>query len=116
MPDDFSPGRSAGLSCDEGAQFSGAQMSRERLDLRGLAGSLAALKGDETPASRISFDSCFGHHQSFSAPARNIPITSSLAPSIARRIVDPVPTGSAANTGASTAILAPRHTLTTPIR
>ena len=48
------------------------------------------------PASGNSFDRCLGHGQSFSAPARNIPITSSLAPSIARRIVDPWATGSAA--------------------
>ena len=39
---------------------------------------------------------CLGHGQSFSALARNMPMTSSLAPSIARRMVDPVPTASAA--------------------
>ena len=39
---------------------------------------------------------CLGHAQSFSALARNMPMTSSLAPSIARRMVEPVPTASAA--------------------
>ena len=39
---------------------------------------------------------CLGHGQSFSALARNMPMTSSLAPSIARRMVEPVPTASAA--------------------
>jgi hypothetical protein len=38
-------------------------------------------------------------------------MTSSLAPSIARRMVEPVPTASAAKTGDSTAMLALRHTL-----
>src|SRR6267154_720355 len=91
-----------------------AETFGEQFDLRGFAGSLAALKGDESSAPGSSFDRCLGHGQSFSAPARNIPITSSLAPSIARRIVDPLPTGSAAKTGASMATLVPRHILTTP--
>src|SRR5712691_9958706 len=91
-----------------------AETFGQQFDLRGFAGSLAAFKGDESSAPGSSFDRCLGHDQSFSAPARNIPITSSLAPSIARRIVDPLPTGSAAKTGASMATLVPRHTLTTP--
>src|SRR6266849_4184531 len=114
MPDDFSTGRSAGLARDDGVQFCRVETFRQRLDLRGLAGSLAAFKGDESSAPGNSFDRCFGHRQSFSAPRRNIPMTSSLAPSIARRIVDPLSTDSAANTGASMARLAPRQTLTTP--
>src|SRR5216683_5328488 len=114
MPDDFSSRRAAGLARDDGPQLCGVQTLREDLDVRGFAGSLATLKGDESSAPRSSFDRCLGHHQSFSAPARNIPMTSSLAPSIARRIVDPWPTGSAAKTGASMATLVPRHTLTTP--
>src|SRR5258706_16284287 len=115
MPDDFSARRAARLARDDGPQLcGGAKTLREDLDLRGFAGSLATLEGDESSAPRSSFDRCLGHHQSFSAPARNIPMTSSLAPSIARRIVDPWPTDSAAYIGASTAMLAPRHTLTTP--
>jgi len=47
-----------------------------------------------------------------SAPAAKIPITSSLcAHRFARRIVDPLPTGSAAKTGASRRTLVPRHSL-----
>src|SRR6195952_2356733 len=114
MPDDFGSRRPSGLPRDDGAQLYGVQTSGEHFDVRGFAGALATLKGDESSAPGSSFDHCLGHRQSFSAPARNIPMTSSLAPSIARRIVDPWPTDSAANTGASTAILAPRHTLTTP--
>src|ERR1700682_6061582 len=114
MPDDFGARRSPGLARDDGAQFGGVQAIRKRLDLGGFAGSLAALKGDESSTPGNSFDRCFGHRHSFSAPARNIPITSSLAPSIARRIVEPLPTGSAAKTGASIAMFVPRQTLTTP--
>jgi len=47
---------------------------------------------------------CFGHGQSFSAPG-TFPITSSLAPSIARRIVDPLAPVPRIN-GASMAMLA----------
>ena len=96
MPDDFGARRSAGLAGDDGAQLRRAETFRKRLDLGGLAGSLAAFKGDESSAPGSSLDRCLGHGQSFSAPARNIPITSSLTPSIARRIVDPLPTASAA--------------------
>ncbi len=96
MPDDFGARRSAGLARDDGAQLCRVEAFGERLDLGGFARSLAALKGDEASAPGSSFDRCLGHGQSFSAPARNIPITSSLAPSIARRIVEPVATGSAA--------------------
>src|SRR5580693_9885733 len=114
MPDDLRAGRPARLARDDGAQFGIIEARGERLDLRGFARALAAFKGDESSASGSSFDRCFGHGQSFSAPARNAPITSSCTPSIARRMVDPSATGSAANTGVSTAILAPRQTLTTP--
>ena len=96
MPDDFGAGRSARLAGDDGAQLGCVEAFGQRLDLGGFAGAFAALKGDEAPAPGNSFDRCLGHGQSFSAPARNIPITSSLAPSIARRMVDPVATGSAA--------------------
>ena len=61
-----------------------------------LAGTLAALERNESSAPGGTFDRCFGHGQSFSAPARNTPITSSLAPSMARRTVEPLPTDSAA--------------------
>src|SRR5579859_2416887 len=111
MPDNFSARRPAGLARDNGAQLGG----RQPLDLGGFARSLAALKGDESSAPRASLNRCLGHRQSFSAPARNTPITSSLAPSMARRIVDPLPTDSAATTGASMAMLPPRQTLTKPI-
>src|ERR1700681_2089552 len=114
MPDDFSSRGPAGLARDNGAQLCGVETFREHFDVRGFAGSLATLKGDESSSPGSSFDRCLGHLQSFSAPARNIPMTSSLAPSIARRIVDPWPTDSAAYTGASMAMLAPRHTLTRP--
>src|SRR6202521_1140542 len=112
MTNDFGPRRSAGLARDDGTQFGRVKTFGEYPDLGGLSRSLAALKGDKSSASGSSFDRCLGHGQSFSAPARNIPMTSSLAPSIARRIVDPVPTASVAYTGVSTAILAPRQTLT----
>src|SRR4029434_9512804 len=84
------------------------------LDLRGLAGALAAFKGNELAASGRPLRRCLVHAQSFSALARNMPMTSSLAPSIARRMVEPAPTASAAYTGASIATLAPRQTRTTP--
>src|SRR3977135_4549247 len=112
MANDFRARRAAGLAGHNGTQFCRAKTFGEQFDLRGFAGSLAALKGDESSAPGSSFDRCLGHGQSFSAPARNIPITSSLAPSIARRIVDPLPTGSAAKTGASLATVAPPRTLT----
>src|SRR6266404_1141273 len=114
MPDDFSSRRPARLARDDGAQLFGIETLRERLDMRGFAGSLTTFKGDESSAPGSSFGRWLAHRQSFSAPARNIPMTSSLAPSIARRIVDPWPTDSAAKTGASMATLVPRHTLTTP--
>src|SRR3982074_293734 len=116
MANDFRARRPAGLARDAGTQFCRAETFGEQFDLRGFAGSLAALKGDESSAPGSSFDRCLGHGQSFSAPRRNIPMTSSLAPSIARRMVDPLPTGSAAATGASMAMLAPRQTLTIPTR
>src|SRR6266478_3860149 len=87
MANDFRARRSAGLAGDNGTQFCRAETFGEQFDLRGFAGSLAALKGDESSAPGSSFD---------------------------RRIVDPLPTGSAAKTGASMATLVPRHTLTTP--
>src|SRR3979409_32728 len=114
MANDFSSRRSAGLTGDNGTQLRRGEQLRAHFDLRGFAGPLATFKGDESSAPGSSFDRCLGHDQSFSAPARNIPITSSLTPSIARRTVDPLAIGSAAKTGASTAMLAPRHTLTMP--
>src|ERR1700704_3092078 len=114
MANDFSPRRSARLARDDGTQLRGVEAFGQYSDLGGLSGSLAALKGDKSSAPGSSFDRCLGHGQSFSAPARNMPMTSSLTPSIARRIVDPLPPGSAAKTGASMATLVPRHTLTTP--
>src|SRR3954452_10733068 len=114
MPDDFGARRTARLPGDDGAQFCRAQTLGKRLDLRGFAGALAAFKGDESSGSRSSLDRCLGH-QSFSAPSLNAPRTSSLAPSIARRIVDPTATDSAAYTGASMAMLPPRQTLTPAI-
>src|ERR1700704_74058 len=114
MANDFGARRAAGFARDDGSQLCSIETLAELLDLGGFARSLAALEGDEPSAPESSFDRCLGHGQSFSALARNIPITSSLAPSIARRIIDPLPTGSAAKTGASMATLVPRHTLTTP--
>ena len=96
MPDDFGSRRAARLARDDGAQLFRSKALREFLDLRGLSGALAPLKRDELPAPGSPVRRCIGHGQSFSAPARNIPMTSSLAPSIARRTVEPVPTASAA--------------------
>src|SRR5436305_5937029 len=115
MADDFGARRSPRLAGDHVTQSRAVETFCERLDLRRLARALAALAGDQPSPHRV-FVGCRGHGQSFSAPARNIPITSSLAPSIARRTVDPVATASAATTGASTATWAPRQTLTKPIR
>src|SRR5258708_39488271 len=96
MPDDFSSRRPSRLARDDGAQLYGVQTFGEHFDVRGFAGALATLKSDESSAPGSSFDRCLAHRQSFSAPARNIPMTSSLAPSIARRIVDPPPMDSTA--------------------
>ena len=96
MPDDFGARRSAGLAGDDGAQLCRVKTLGELLDLRGFSGALAAFKGDELPASGRSVQRCLSHAQSFSALARNMPMTSSLAPSIARRMVEPVPIASAA--------------------
>jgi len=49
-----------------------------------------------------------------SAPARNIPFTSSLAPSIARRIVDPFADRFRRKNRRLHGDVVPRHTLTTP--
>src|SRR3954451_11072031 len=116
MADDFGARRSPRLAGDEGALVGAAEPFGERRDLRRLSSPLTAFEGDESPALRMFFGACPAHGQSFSAPARNIPITSSLAPSIARRTVEPVATDSAATTGASTATLVPRQTLTKPPR
>src|SRR6185437_2774778 len=115
MANDFSPWRSARLACDDGTQLCSVEALGEHSDLGGLPRSLAALKGDEPSAPGNSFDRCLGHGQSFSSLARNIPMTSSLTPSIARRIVDPVPIASAAKTGVSSARLPPRQIRTTPM-
>src|SRR6266850_1802263 len=82
MPDDFGARRSARLARDDGAQLRRGKTLGELLDLRGLSGALATLKRYELPASGSAVQRCFGHGQSFSALARNMPMTSSLAPSI----------------------------------
>src|SRR3984885_15301106 len=114
MPDDLGARRSPRLARNNGAHLCRAETLGKRLDLGRFTRPLAALKRDESAASGRSFDRCFGHAQSFSAPARNIPITSSLTPSTARRIVDPLPIAWFAKTGASIATLAPRQTRTMP--
>ena len=96
MPHDFRARRAAGLAGNDGAQLCRRKTLGELLDLRGLSGALAAFKRNELPASGGPLQRCLVHAQSFSALARNIPMTSSLAPSIARRMVEPVPTASAA--------------------
>ena len=93
-----------------GTAFFGAALAA----FAGLAGAFTAFEGDEPPAQRVGFWRCL-HHQSLAAPERTAPMTSSSAPSIARRMVEPTPTASAACTGVSTAISLPRQTLTTPI-
>ena len=90
------PGDPPGSRVTMARSFAASRRSRQHFDLGGFSGSLTALKGDKSSAPGSSFDRCLGHRQSFSTPARNMPITSSLTPSIARRIVDPVPTASAA--------------------
>ena len=96
MAHDLGARRAAGLAGDDGAQLCRRKTLGEHLDLRGFSGALAAFKGDELPASGGPLQRCLVHAQSFSALARNMPMTSSLAPSIARRMVEPVPTASAA--------------------
>src|SRR5579862_8113995 len=96
MADDFRTGGAARLAGDDCAQMFRLKMIRQPLDLRGFSASLTALECDEAPASRASLDCLVCHAQSFSTPARNMPIINSLAPSIARRMVDPTPTDSAA--------------------
>ena len=90
MADDLGPRRSAGLAGDDGAQLRRIETIGQQLDLRGLSGALAAFERNELSASGRPAHRCFGHGQSFSALARNMPMTSSLAPSIARRMVEPV--------------------------
>ena len=92
----FAARRAARLAGDDDAQPRRPKTLGELLDLRGLSGALAAFKRDELPASGGPLQRCLGHAQSFSALARNMPMTSSLAPSIARRMVEPVPTASTA--------------------
>src|SRR5712671_67272 len=97
MTDDLGPRRAARLAGDDGTQFCCIKALRQQLDLDGFSRSLAAFEGNEPPAPGRPFDRyCLGHGQSFSALARNTPMTSSLAPSIARRMVDPAATASAA--------------------
>ncbi len=50
MPDDFGARRSAGLAGDDGAQLRRIEPLGKLLDLGGLSGALAALKGDELSA------------------------------------------------------------------
>jgi hypothetical protein len=61
MPDDFGSGRPAGLAREKDAQLCGMETFRQRFDVRGFAGSLATLKGDESSAPGSSFDRCLGH-------------------------------------------------------
>ena len=89
-------GELARLAGNDGAQLCRRKALGKLLDLRRLSGALAALERNELPASGGPLQRCLVHAQSFSALARNIPMTSSLAPSIARRMVEPVPTASAA--------------------
>src|SRR6478609_6228105 len=96
MANDFRPRRAARFTRNDSAQFRDIETLGELLDLRGLAGALAALKRNELPASGSLANRCISHDQSFSALARNMPMTSSLAPSIARRMVEPVAIASAA--------------------
>src|SRR5262249_20328197 len=96
MADDLGAGRSSRLTGDEHVLLRSLKTFRQSLDLRGFSRSLAAFEGNETAAARAALDVAVGHDQSFSALARNMPITSSLAPSMARRMVEPVPTDSAA--------------------
>ena len=90
------PGEPPGSRVTMARSFAARKTLGELLDLRGLSGALAAFKRDELPASGGPLQRCLVHAQSFSALARNMPMTSSLAPSIARRMVEPVPTASAA--------------------
>src|SRR6266700_8165704 len=96
MAHDLGARRATGLARDEGAQLGRIEAVGELRDLGRLARPLAAFKGDEASASGRPLSRDLIHDQSFSAPARNMPITSSLAPSIARRTVEPVPMASAA--------------------
>ena len=96
MADDLRPRRSTGLAGHNGAQLRRFKTLGQLLDLRGLSRALAAFKCYELPASGSPIHWCLGHGQSFSALARNMPMTSSLTPSIARRTVEPVAIASAA--------------------
>lgn len=96
MPDDLGAGRPARLAGDEDAQLGRVEPVGQQLDLRRLAGPLPAFEGDEAPASGRPVVDGIGHGQSFSTPARKILTTSSPAPSMARRMVEPVATASAA--------------------
>src|SRR5689334_8161927 len=101
MPDHLGAGRAAGLAGHDRAQLRCFKTFRQLLDLRRFSASLTTLEGDEAPASGSPFGHRIAHGQSFSALARNMPITSSWAPSIARRMVEPASTESAAYTGLS---------------
>src|SRR4051794_7345406 len=102
MADDLGAWRPPGLAGYYGAQLRSLQTIRQQFDLGGLAGALTTLEGDEAPAQRIQS----GRHThryrlkldaySLPVPARNRLIMSSLAPSNARRMVEPVPIASAA--------------------
>ena len=96
MPDDFGARRSPGSRVTMARSFAASRRSASILICVDLPDPSPPSKEINRPRAGNSFDRCLGHRQSFSAPARNIPITSSLAPSMARRIVDPVPTDSAA--------------------
>src|SRR6266851_2778355 len=97
MTDNLAARRAAGLAGEDGAQLCRFKTLRQQLDLRRFPRSLPAFEGDEFSAPGRPLDRCcLVHGQSFSALARNMPMTSSLAPSIARRTVDPAPIASPA--------------------
>ena len=71
MPDDFGAGRSAGLAGDDGAQFRASSRSASVLIWVDLPDPSPPSKEMKSSAPARSFDRCFSHGQSFSAPARN---------------------------------------------
>ena len=96
MADDLGARRSAGLAGDDGAQPRRLKAFGSFLIWVDLPVPSPPSKVMKRPRPGGSSDRALCHDQSFSAPARNMPMTSSLAPSIARRMVEPVPTASAA--------------------
>src|SRR3569623_542689 len=116
MADDFRARRSTRLARHHSFDALSLQAIRQHLNLGGFAGALAAFKRDE--AAFLGFG-CLGvsrHAYSFSMPDRSRPIASSLAPSKARLVIEPVPTDLPACTGTSSARLPLRHSLNVPTR